>query len=366
MNEQAKPQEEDSGPLLSGDLTKMIEPGIFRKLSSEMRNAGKLATTSEIAFLVSLYYTFQKQRMRMNNKIKASEREAEKAAVGDPEKEGSIPQPVILSEFFHQNFYAMERLVIKPLEAFIKEDDVGKWMLSLTGMGPVLTAGFLSILDITKAKAAPSFWRFAGLDPTLVWEKGQKRPYNAKLRTLCYKFAVTMVMNSNREDCFYGQYYRDVKADLTRRNEAGEFAEKARGILELMEKHRRKSAKAAEEDERNLSPDLGEDGFESGDETESEHYEPEAESSSDAKKALASGKLFKKAIDNRARRMMSKLFLSHLFTVMFEVRNGYRAPEPYVIEHLGHVDYIPPPNYEQLPRNASNHYPMLKNDGHRA
>jgi hypothetical protein len=274
----------------------------------------------------------------MGNKIKAALRE-------------DSDQPVAISSFFFENFSRMEILVLKPIEAFVYNDPVGEWLMGIKGIGPVLAGGLLSILDVTKAKAGPSFWRFAGLDPTLVWEKGQKRPFHGRLKTLCYLIAQSFVMTSKQEDSFYGRLYVEEKEKLTKRNEALEFKDKAAEILERIEKARGSTQRFTEEPNEEMEGE------------EVQHDETE-ETKKEALDMLRNGMLFKRIIDQRARRFAVKIFLSHLFTVMFESHYRYRAPEPYVIEHMGHVDYIPPPNWDQYKKMPGQRYPMLKNDGH--
>jgi hypothetical protein len=43
----------------------------------------------------------------------------------------------------------------------------------------------LARIDIVKAPTAGHIWRYAGLDPTVRWNKGEKRPWNAGLKVLC-------------------------------------------------------------------------------------------------------------------------------------------------------------------------------------
>jgi hypothetical protein len=53
-------------------------------------------------------------------------------------------------------------------------------------------------------------------------------------------------------------------------------------------------------------------------------------------------------IHRRAVRYAVKLFLAHYHHVAYEVEFGEPPPKPYVIEHLGHVDFIGPPNWPMV------------------
>ena len=52
----------------------------------------------------------------------------------------------------------------------------------------------------------------AGLDPTVTWGKGERRPWNAELKVLCWKLGDSFVKVSNKEGALYGRIYRERKA----------------------------------------------------------------------------------------------------------------------------------------------------------
>lgn len=168
------------------------------------------------------------------------------------------------------------------------------------GIGPVLAAGLLAHLDITRAPTAASCRSFAGLNPTVKWEKGQRRPWNATLKTLCWRVGDSFVKVSNRDDATYGQAYRQRKLQEVERSEGGLFADQATISLER----------------------------------------PKLSTLQHA--AYDAGKLPAGRLDLRARRWAVKLFLAHLHAVMFEDTYGTPPPMPYVIEQLGHVHYLGP------------------------
>lgn len=179
---------------------------------------------------------------------------------------------------------------------------------SICGIGPVITAGLLSTLDVRKCKTAGHFWRFAGLDPTMKWEKGQKRPWNARLKCLCaFKVGESFVKVQGREKDFYGKLFAERKAQETDGNVRGNYAERAKESLAA----------------KNF-----------GKETE-------------ARKAYEAGHLPKAHIHARARRWTVKLFLSHVHHAMYEDYFGSPPPVPYVFSHCegDHRHYISPPNW---------------------
>ena len=159
-------------------------------------------------------------------------------------------------------------------------------------------------IDINKAPTAGHIWNFAGLNPNVQWKKGEKRPWNADLRTLCWKIGQSfMKLRSNPND-IYGKVYEDRKAFEVARNDRGDNADQAAQYL------------AAKKYGQNQTRDH-----------------------------LESGKLPPAQLDARARRYAVKLFLSHLQHVMYEDEYGKPPANPYAIAHLGHAHYIAPPNW---------------------
>ena len=238
--------------------------------------------------LVDAYYTIQENRMAFS----AQARELQ--AQGSPSE---------LVEFLSYNLELMEKSLKYPLEYFAESTIPGEWALSQYGIGPVLAAGLGAHIDITKAPTAGSVWRYAGLDPTQTWEKGQKRPYNAELKTLCWKIGQSFMKFSGKEQCFYGQLYKQDKARRIDKNKAGDYADFAKEILD------KKNFKANQ-----------------------------------TRAKLESGILSDAQIDAQARRFAVKIFLSHYHAVAYQAHHGEPAPRPYIIAHGDHVHEIAIPN----------------------
>jgi Transposase IS116/IS110/IS902 family len=198
----------------------------------------------------------------------------------------------------------LENAIKSALDAYSAHDPVGAWARSILGIGPVIAAGLLAHIDIEKAPTAGHIWRYAGLDPTSVWSKGTKRPWNASLKVLCYKIGESFVKVHNNERDVYGHIYAERKAFEIARNESGAFADQAAAKLKA---------------------------FKIGKDTQARtHYE--------------AGRLPPAHIHARARRYAVKLFLAHLQEVMFWHRYGERAPKPYILTKPEHVHYLAPPN----------------------
>ena len=265
------------------DLAPLDFP-VFDRFSRDVRNLTESLDQASARKIVDAYYTLQENGM------------AFAAQTRELEKQGSPHELVAL---LYDGLYRMEKALKAPLQQFAGSTVEGKWALEQYGIGPVLAAGLLAHIDITKAPTAGSVWRYAGLDPTQTWEKGQKRPFNAELKTLCWKIGQSFMKFSGKEDCFYGQLYKQDKARRIEKNNAGDYSDFAKSILE------KKNFKVNQ-----------------------------------TRAKLETGKLSDAQIDAQARRFAVKIFLSHYHAVAYQAHHGTPAPRPYIIAHGDHVHEI--------------------------
>lgn len=262
-----------------------LEP--IARLTKDIATAARTLSQAEARFLVDAYYQMQENRIRADAQVRAL-------------TESHEPHAVL--NWLAKQSESLENQVKRALARYAESDKLGEWALSVKGIGPVITAGLLAHIDIAKAPTVGHIWRFAGLDPTMTWEKGKKRPWNASLKTLCWKIGKSFVMVSKQEDAVYGRIYRERKEYEIRRSEAGELKEQAAAMLE-----RKK---------------FGKDTQARG------HYE--------------AGHLPPAHLEARAKRYAVKLFLAHYHEVGFTLMYGKPPPLPYPIAHLGHVHKIEP------------------------
>ena len=260
----------------------------IRKLTKDEKQAAVTLGKDEARFLVDAYYQLQDNRIRSDGQVRSMSKDGE---------------PHATLQWLANMNRTLEESIKSALDAYSNASPVGRWMRSQKGIGPVIAAGFLAHLDITKAETAGAFWSFAGLDPRKTWEKGQKRPWNADLKVLTWKLGESFVKVSGSEDAFYGQLYKERKALETERNERGEFADQAAAKLEKYK--------------------IGKD--------------------TDAYKAYSQGKLPPAHIHARAKRFAVKIFIANLHEVMYKDHYGKEPPLPYAIGILGHAHKINPP-----------------------
>ena len=193
----------------------MSIPGLAMS-RKDMKVAANLTGKDEARFLVNRYYSVQKQRIAAGNMVRSLEVEN---------------KPCDLSRLLFHSHKQIEDDIKIGLDVYVHNDPVGEWLLDIHGIGVILAAGLLTHIDIEKAPTAGNIWNFAGFNPKMVWKKGQKRPFNAELKTLCYKVGESFVKTSGSEKSFYGHVYRDRKEIEVARNDRGEFADQAAELL---------------------------------------------------------------------------------------------------------------------------------------
>jgi hypothetical protein len=288
------------------------------RLTKDLATATSTLSDREARFLVDLYYNLQDNRIRAAGQIRSMNQ-----GTGEPHK---------TLDWFMSQSERLEEQAKKALHAYGKSHPVGRWMLGITGLGPVITAGLLAHISMEPWKCAMTFkegekhcnpssphgpacrthrietaghiWIFAGIDPAVgKWEKGKKRPWNAKLKSLTWKLGESFVKTCNLNSSFYGPIYANRKKLEQERNEKGLFADQAKAVLDTKR--------------------IGK--------------------STEAYKHYSAGKLPPAHIHARARRYAVKLFLSHLHEKLYYHAFKEAPPKPFMIAIKGHAHYIPPP-----------------------
>jgi Transposase IS116/IS110/IS902 family len=259
------------------------------KLSRDLRNAAKTMGLREARYFVGAYYDLQDYRI---------------AAANQQRKllEGAEPSEFIA--WLNTNLLTLEKQIAAVLDKWSAAQPMGEWSRAIVGIGPVIASGLMAHIDITKAPTAGHIWRYAGLDPTVKWEKGQKRPWNAQLKRLCWLLGESFVKVSARDNDVYGHLYQERKAYEVANNDAGRLADTATERL--------KRAKQQKADAGLIA-------------------------------LFESGKLPAAALHARAKRWAVKVFLSHWHAEAFRQHYGTEPPAPFPIAHMGHVHVIQPP-----------------------
>jgi len=197
----------------------------------------------------------------------------------------------------------LETDIAKRIAEWGKTQPMVLWAMQVKGIGPILAAGLCAFImpgmqanpDI---KTVGHLWRFAGIDPTCKWNPHQKRPWNATLKTICWKIGQSFVKNWKRDGA-YGQVWLKHKEIRVEKNLRGDYRELAAQTLKTKQI----------EDAKTRS-----------------WYE---------KGMLPPGRIHLQAC-----RKAVKLFLAHWFDEAYYCIHKERPPLPYPIAMLGHSGLI--------------------------
>lgn len=268
----------------------------LRKLGRMYASGELVLTTRQARYLVDAYYSVQKVRIGILLRLKAAKRHKQEIATN-------------VSKLLYSLLKHQEIAMGKAIAGWGTRQPMSIWARQHMGCGPIIAAGLCAHIDIDhvtpdgrRVTSAGHIWRFAGLDPTVTWEKGKKRPWNAKLKAICWKLGDSFCRLHRRPGCFYGQLYARRKAlEITRNMQGENKAEAARAL----------------EDRPGMS--------------------------AAAKAYYKRGLLPPGRLDLRARRYAVKIFLAHWFEEAYRQRWDKEPPLPYPIAHMGHVHRISPP-----------------------
>lgn len=323
---------------------------LSRDLKKEIRSIDHIST-NEMKFLVQEFYQFQDIRKSAENQIRSIQQGFDTGAT----------TTVKTLDYVSKNAQITENGIKNIIQTICESDEVGRWLMSTKYIGPVLAGGCLAYFDVTNKQYASQFISYAGLnDNNRPWlgrekskviveniignskeitddmiteisvqtqwnfaylqskayneEKGKwskealinacaKIPYNKDLKVLVWKIASSFQWGCNDPESVYGRLFSERRILETAKNEKGDYADQAAKKLE--------------------TTNIGKD--------------------TDAYKAYSQGMLPKKHIENRAKRWVSKIFVSHLFEEMYRVKNDAIPPRYYSLEHCeGHHDIIAP------------------------
>ena len=294
-----------------------------QRLTRDLKKAAATLSQSEARFLVDAYYQMQDNRIRSANQIRTL-----KAAEEPHETIG----------WLFANNELLENNIKSALDTYSSAHVIGRWSKSNHGIGPVIAAGLMAHIDITKAPTVGHIWRFAGLDPTVTWNKGERRPWNASLKTLCWKIGESFVKVSGNDEAVYGKLYVERKAREQANNADGLFADQAKAKLERFKIGKDTDARVWYE------------GRLTGDAARRIYIAPSEDRTGLTKKLagdVGSGipMLPPAHLHARAKRWAVKLFLAHWHGVAYMEKTGHQPPKPYVISHLHHAHEIVCPNW---------------------
>lgn len=357
--------------IVDAELERMLLP--VSKLNKDIVKASAL-NKKEARFTVDLYYQLQDCRIRNQAQLRSLVQGADDGPA----------QPEILRFFFEQ-FETLEEQMKKALLNYSKRSQVGNWLLSVCGIGAVISAGLLANIDIYRAPYAGHIWSFAGLTRK-TWHGREKakaligelkgahdnaldglRDYllvtGKSVQSLVYTITAGAQVLNQEAAWAYLQENPDMldweflQKQAERRPWSAKFKSLCAYIIgeSFVKTQSLKSgfygslyaAKKVEYMTRNERGDFADYAAE---ELRNKKYS----STTDAYKAYSHGVFPPAHIHAMARRWTVRLFLAHLHQVMWEDQFNKPAPLPYIIEVGGHGkdSYVSAPNWQQIENSA--------------
>lgn len=301
-----------------------LEP--LQRLTRDIAKSTAIVGQQQARYLVDTYYAMQEGRIASASRVRDLTKAEEPAAVMD---------------YTRAQMELLEGQVARALRWYVEAQPLGIWMTTITGIGPVIAAGLLSSIDYENTNSAARIWKFAGLTPDSVWNRGERRPWNAFLKTIAYKIGESFVKMQSNENDFYGRFYAYRKALEWKRNIRGELADQAAAKLEKY--NLGKGTNAYQWYSGRVNPEWVAAVFKSG-----ESFPANIPANALNLPGVVTPMLPPAHIHARARRWTAKMFLSHTVEVGYWLYHGQLAPELYAFAHLGHKDYVYPPHLEEV------------------
>lgn len=348
---------------LDHEIAEVFDVKDIGVLSNDMKKlmAQHKMGRDEMRFLTDTYYQLQAKRIASQGQIRSIEQNTDKS----PDQTHEI-----LSWYF-DSMVAMEKAVLKILDAATDLSPTGRWMKKTYGIGPALAANMLSMFDIDKAKHAGHFISYAGLNdnncPRIGSEAASKIINEAVEKNGLTEETLAEVFTR------YGRNWSRYASKCYTKNKDGEpkkfkdgyhlsktEASKALSIIPYNSDLKKACWKIGQQFlklKSNPNSKYGKilvqrkqyeiDRNESGENRElAAKLITKYSKTTDAYKSLEQGMLPAAQLEARAERYATKLFVSHLFDCMYIEKYGCKSytelPEPYVMKYLGHEDYIGP------------------------
>ena len=106
-------------------------------LKADLKKAALIMTAHEARYLVDLYYQIQEFRKSASNQISAMKKDQE---------------PMAVIDWVFGTTERIEMEIKKALDIYTdhEETGVGAWAKDIIGIGPVISAGLLAHIDISK------------------------------------------------------------------------------------------------------------------------------------------------------------------------------------------------------------------------
>ncbi len=313
MNEESAPNEFD----MEDELGLRVA---MSKLSKELRAMAREGMSeNEARMLVDAFETTQRERIRNSNRVNQLTKDGE---------------PALVLKHFASMQAQLEKGIGVSLSVYAEGHPLTQWMLRQKGIGPLIAVRLLAFVDWENSNTPSKVWAFAGLNPSVVWEKGAKRPWNARLKRLCYLIGESFVKNQRDPDAFYPALFAERKRYEWTHNLSGAHKavalEKTEKVGKSTDAYKWYSGCITLETARMVA---------------AKTWPEEKKPWGDNKPGQGQPMLPPAHVHSRARRWVVKLFLAHVWWKAQEMRpDGPGDLTPYAVRMLpDHIHVIEPP-----------------------
>lgn len=157
--------------------------------------------------------TLQKSRVAFGNRVSAVER-------GADETDGEAQEII---ERWKERFNQLERDADRDIAALAEGEPIIERLVALRGVGYLLAAKVVALIDIERADTVSALWRYAGYGVNGDGQrerpvKGEKLHYNARLKTTLYLVATSFLRSGSPYRSVYDnskEYYTLNRPDWT-------------------------------------------------------------------------------------------------------------------------------------------------------
>lgn len=157
--------------------------------------------------------TLQKSRIAFSNRASAIERGADES---NPEADAIIQR-------WFQRFNELEAEADRDIAQLARHEPIIERMTELKGIGYLLAAKTVAMIDIERAATVSALWRYAGYGVTDGQRdrpvKGTKLPYNVRLKTTLYLIGTSFMRCESPYRAIYDEareYYELNRPDWTK------------------------------------------------------------------------------------------------------------------------------------------------------
>jgi len=103
----------------------------------------------EVQYLIKHFYRIQEHRMAFASQIRA----LQKAKLPTNPLDGYL-----------EDLWTMEKKIGSDLTKSVKQEPLWNYLKKVKGIGPIIAASLINLIDFKKAKHVSSLWKYAGLD----------------------------------------------------------------------------------------------------------------------------------------------------------------------------------------------------------